>query len=96
MCHTSSLTNPPPHYIPATRGTQALKNKKNAVFESLKGKEAALAEVGAAVKKLQVAQRCGVAADELVTITVEVPESHVSRVIGKGGANLRKIEEVGG
>ncbi len=62
--------------------------------KKVKGKEAALAEVGAAVRKLQLAQRCGVGVDEVVTITVEVPEGAVARVIGKGGANLRKIEEV--
>jgi transcription antitermination factor NusA-like protein len=72
-----------------------LKKKKSALYEAVKGKEAALAEVGAAVRKLQLAQRSGVGIDDVVTITVEVPEGAVARVIGKGGANLRKIEEVG-
>lgn len=47
------------------------------------------------MRRLQLAQRCGVGVEEVVTITVEVPESAVARVIGKGGANLKKIEEVG-
>lgn len=81
-------------FMAKEEGHQALRKKRNATFESLKGKEAALAEVGAAVRKLQLAQRCGVGLGELVTVLVEVPESSVARVIGKGGANLRKIEEV--
>jgi hypothetical protein len=87
---------PPPPFPPNKHNhkPQALKKKKNALYEAVKGKEAALAEVGAAVRKLQLAQRCGVGVDEVVTITVEVPEAAVARVIGKGGANLRKIEEV--
>jgi transcription antitermination factor NusA-like protein len=46
------------------------------------------------IRRLQLAQRVGVSAADLVTVTVELPESHISRVIGKGGSNLRSIEEV--
>lgn len=73
---------------------QAVKKTRGALYETLRGKDAAIAELGGAVKRLQLAQRCGVGVEEVVTITVEVPEGAVARVIGKGGGNLKKIEEV--
>lgn len=75
---------------------KALKKTRGALYETLRGKDAAIAELSGAVRRLQLAQRCGVGVEEVVTITVEVPELAVARVIGKGGANLKKIEEVGG
>lgn len=45
---------------------------------------------------MQLAQRVGVNVGDLINITVDLPEASIPRVIGKGGSNLKAIEEVCG
>lgn len=74
-------------------GLKDLKVLKSQLYEERKAKEGAMVELSKALRKMQLAQRVGVAAEELVEETLEVPEESMSRVVGRGGTNLRRIEE---
>ena len=81
-------------YAQTEGGLKDLKARKTQLFDERKGKEAAMAELSQGIRKLQLAQRVGVSADQLVMVPFQVPEACMARLVGKGGTNIRRIEEI--
>ena len=80
-------------YNLAEEGLKSLKAHKYHLHDERKAKEGAMTELSKALRKMQLAQRVGVAAEELIEEGLEVPEGCMARLVGKGGMNLRRIEE---
>lgn len=74
-------------------GLKSLKAHKNHLYDERKAKEGAMTELSKALRKMQLAQRVGVTAEELIEESLEVPEGCMARLVGKGGMNLKRIEE---
>ena len=69
-----------------------MKKSLTALRESTKKKDAAITELYQAVFKLQMAVDLDCKPSDIEEKFVDVPQSHLARVIGKGGSNIKEIE----
>lgn len=69
-----------------------LKARKNVVNTELKEKDEILEELHLGLRRVRTAMSLKVGINEVITETYSVPEDKLPMVIGKGGNNLRQIE----
>lgn len=74
----------------------AIKEKKaelDGLRQSLRSSSAAIAELQTAKGKVDLANRLSCTPSDLKSLVIDCPQENLGQVIGKNGANVRKIEE---
>lgn len=70
----------------------SLKQKRDAVFTALREKENAIDELNSGLRKVKIAIKLGCPSADIVERVVQLDSNALTKVIGKGGTNLNKLE----
>lgn len=83
-------------YLVAQAQIDDLKLRKRTVQQELRDNEKLQDDLFSALRRLKLSHSLQCQAHELTEITVDVSEEHISKIIGRGGAGVRAMEETYG
>lgn len=79
-------------YLKVQAEIDILKASKNAQLKEMHDRETLINELFGGLRKVKLAQKLSCNLTDLFEQTINIEESKISRVVGKGGQNLRTIE----
>eukprot|EP00636_Phaeomonas_parva_P009238 CAMPEP_0118869838 /NCGR_PEP_ID=MMETSP1163-20130328/13035_1 /TAXON_ID=124430 /ORGANISM="Phaeomonas parva, Strain CCMP2877" /LENGTH=223 /DNA_ID=CAMNT_0006804771 /DNA_START=26 /DNA_END=693 /DNA_ORIENTATION=- len=69
------------------------RDQRSACYDRVRTLSSALQELTAGIKRVELAQRLGVTSDLLESADVKVPGAKAGELVGRGGQNLRRLQE---